>query len=37
MAGVLMASALYSAILAPIVLGVLQRLRKLFAFSKRRA
>ena len=34
---VYLASALYSAILAPIVLGVLQRLRKLFAFSKRRA
>jgi rod shape-determining protein MreD len=37
MAGVYMASALYSAILAPIVLGVLQRLRKAFAFSRRRA
>jgi rod shape-determining protein MreD len=34
--GVYLASALYSAVLAPIVLGILHRLRKAFAFSKRR-
>ena len=36
-AGVYAASALYSAILAPFVLGVLHRLRKAFAFAKRRS
>jgi rod shape-determining protein MreD len=32
-----LASALYSAILAPVVLGVLQRMRGAFAFRKQRA
>jgi len=36
-AGVYLASALYSAVLAPLFLGVLHRMRKAFAFSKRRA
>ena len=36
-AWVYVASAIYSALLAPIVLGVLQRARKLFGFNKRRA
>ena len=35
--GVYLASALYSAVLAPLFLGVLHRLRKAFAFSRRRA
>ena len=35
-AGLYLASALYTAVLAPVVLGVLQRLRKAFAFAKRR-
>ena len=34
---VYLASALYSAVLAPLFLGVLHRLRKAFAFSRRRA
>jgi rod shape-determining protein MreD len=35
--GLYLASALYSALLAPLFLGVLQRMRKAFAFNKRRA
>jgi rod shape-determining protein MreD len=36
-AAVYLGSALYTAVLAPVFLGVLQRMRKAFAFSKRRA
>jgi rod shape-determining protein MreD len=34
---IFLASALYSAVLAPLFLGVLHRMRKAFAFSRRRA